>query len=208
MGDVHLQRRQLDDLMSVIRCLGDQRAMATGTGGGLDQVDLRRAQQCGTVARMARTRPPWATGGPGLARGLVKRGIRRRRLAGGLRGALHASLQRLNLLLELVDTLLQALHMRLNGRRSQHPFRRRKGQSPEAHVGFGWRCWCQHPQGSAMRGRADVLIGNLTSEVNVIMTSHALKRPCGRVPYRLPRSWSRCWCSSVRFKIMSPCPGM
>jgi hypothetical protein len=31
-------------------------------------------------------------------------------------------LQRLDLLLELVDTLLQALHMRLNGRRSQRPF--------------------------------------------------------------------------------------
>jgi hypothetical protein len=126
---------------------------------------------------MARTRPSWATRGPGLARGLVKRGIRRRRLAGGLRGALHASLQRLNLLLELVDTLLQALYMRLNGRRSQHPFCRRKGQSPEAHIGFGWRCWWQHPQGSAMRGCADVLIRNLISEVNVIMTSHAVKKP-------------------------------
>jgi aryl-alcohol dehydrogenase-like predicted oxidoreductase len=28
---------------------------------------------------------------------------------------------------------------------------------------------------------ADVLIGNLPSEVNIIMTSHAVKRPCGRV---------------------------
>src|SRR5919198_2057389 len=177
MGDVQLNRRQLDDLMSVIRCQGDQLAMATGTGGGLDQVDLRRAQQGGTVARMARTRPSWATRATGLAWGLVKRGIRRRRLAGSLRGALHASLQRLDLLLELVDTLLQALHMRLNGRRSQRPFRRGKGQSPEARVGFGWRCWCHHPQGSALRGRADVLIGNLTSAVNAIMMSQAVKRP-------------------------------
>src|SRR6266516_2717622 len=85
MGDVHLHRRQLDDLMGVIWCQGDQLAMATGTGGRLDQADLRRAQQRGPMARMARTRPAWATRGTGLARGLVKRGIRRRWLAGGLR---------------------------------------------------------------------------------------------------------------------------
>src|SRR5215510_14246990 len=177
MGDVHLQRRQLDDLVGVIGCQGDQLAMATGTGGRLDQADLRRAQQCGTVARMARTRPAWATRGTGLARGLVKRGIRRRWLAGGLRGALHTSLQRLNLLLKLADTLLQALHMRLNGRWSQRPFCWGKGQRPETRVGFGWRCWGHHPQGSALRGHAAVLIGNLTSEVNAIMTSHAVERP-------------------------------
>ena len=83
----------------------------------------------------------------------------------------------LNLLLQLVDTLLQALPMRLNGRRSQRPFRWGKGQNPETRVDFGWRCWCQHPQGSALRGHAAVLIGNLTSEVNAIMTSQGVDRP-------------------------------
>src|SRR5215510_15863275 len=102
MRDVHCDRRQLNDLMGVIRRQGDQLAMATGTGGGLDQAHFRGTQQAGAVARMARTRPSWATGGPWLARGLVKRGIRRRRLAGGLRGLLHTPLQGLDLLLELV----------------------------------------------------------------------------------------------------------
>jgi hypothetical protein len=93
-----------------------------------------------------------------------------------VRGALHTSWQRLNLWLTLVDTLLQALHMRWNGRRSQRPFWWGKGQSPETRVDFGWRCWGQHPQGSALKGHAAVLIGNLTSEVNAIMTSQVVER--------------------------------
>src|SRR5919109_305625 len=177
MDNVHLDRRQLNDLMSVIWRQGDQLAMATGTRGGLDQADFRGTQQRGTVARMARTRPAWATRVPGLACGLVKRGIRRRRLAGGLRGALHAALQRLHLLFELVDTLLQALHIRLHGRRSQRPFHWGKGQSPEVRIRVGLCGWCDHPQGSAMRGHAAVLIGNLTSEVNAVRTSYAVERP-------------------------------
>ena len=137
MGDGHLDRRQLNDLMGVIRCQGYQLAMATGTGGGLDQVHLRGAQQGGAVARMARPSASCATGVAWLARGFLKRGIRRRRLAGSLRGLLHASLQGLDLFLELVNALLQALHMSLNGRRGQLPFRCGKGKSPEDGVGFG-----------------------------------------------------------------------
>lgn len=32
-----------------------------------------------------------------------------------------------------------------------------------------------------MSGYADVLIGNLTSEVNAILTLHVVRDPCGRV---------------------------
>jgi hypothetical protein len=151
--------------------------MATGPGGGLDQAPLRGTQPAGAVARMARTRPSWATGGPGLARGLVKRGIRRRRLAGGVRGLLHTPLQGLDLLLELVDTRLSSLRMRLHGRRRQCPFHGSKRQSPEGRVGFTWRRRCHHAWGSAQRGRSEVLIGNPTSKVNTIMTSHAVENP-------------------------------
>src|SRR2546427_4416519 len=97
MGDVHLDRRQLNDLRGVRWRQGYPLAMATGTGGGLDQADLRWAQQGGAVARMARTSPSRATGGAWLARGLLKRGIRRRRLPGGLRGLLHTPLEGLDL---------------------------------------------------------------------------------------------------------------
>ena len=160
--------------------------MATGTRGGLDQVDLRGTPHGGTVTRMTRTCSAGATGATRLARGLVKRGIRRRRLARGVRGALHAALEWLDLLLELVDMLLQALHIRLHSRRSQRPFHGRKGQGPKTGVGMGWRCWCHHPQGAAMSGYADVLIGNLTSEVNAIMTLPVVRDPCGRVPGTAP----------------------
>jgi len=47
------------------------------------------------------------------------------------------ALEGLDLFLEMVDTLLQALHMRLNGRRGQLPFRWGKGKSPGERVGFG-----------------------------------------------------------------------
>src|SRR6266446_1400793 len=177
MGDVHLDRWELDDLMGVIGRQRDQLPMATGTRGGLNQTDLRGTQQGGPVARMARTRPAWAARTTGLTRGLVKRRIRRRGFTGGLRGTLHASLQRLALVLELVDPLLQVRHMRLHGRRRQRPFHWGTGQSPAIRVGCGWRCWCPHPSDSAIRGYTDVLIGNLTSEVNVIMTSHVVARP-------------------------------
>ena len=50
MGDVHLDRRQLDHLMGVVRRQRDQLAMATGTRGGLDQVHLGRAEQGGAGA--------------------------------------------------------------------------------------------------------------------------------------------------------------
>ena len=45
MMDIHLDRRQLNDLMRVVRCHRHQLAVAAGTGAGLDQVDLSRAEQ-------------------------------------------------------------------------------------------------------------------------------------------------------------------
>lgn len=194
-GKGHLHRRQCDALVSVLWCQGEQLALATGTGGRLDQADLRRAQPRGPVARMARTRPAWATRGTGLARGLVQRGLRRRWRAGGVRGALHTSLQRLNLLRKLVDTLLQALHMRLNGRWSPRPCGWGKGPRPETRIAFGWRCWGQPPQGSALRGQAAVLIGNLTSAVNAMMTSQAVERPLWSRTFSSGWLW-QCSCQS------------
>ena len=69
MGDVHLDRRQLDDLMGVIRREGDQLAMATGTRGGLDQAHLRGLNKV-TPAPDGPDAP--RVGWRGAARGLVK----------------------------------------------------------------------------------------------------------------------------------------
>jgi hypothetical protein len=44
MVNVHLDRRQLDDLMGVVGRQGNRVAMATGTGAGLDEMDLRGTQ--------------------------------------------------------------------------------------------------------------------------------------------------------------------
>src|SRR5262245_5875459 len=67
--------------------------------------------------------------------------------------------------------------MRLHGRRRQCPFHGRKRQSPEGRVGFTWSRRCHPAWGSAQRGRSEVLIGNPTSKVNTIMTSHAVENP-------------------------------
>ena len=44
MVNVHLDRRQLDDVMSVVGRQGNQVAMATGTGAGFDEMDLGGTQ--------------------------------------------------------------------------------------------------------------------------------------------------------------------
>ena len=75
MGEVHLDRRELDDVMGVIGRQREQRPMATGTRSGLKQRDLRGTSHGGSVARMAQTRSVGGAGTTGLARGLVKRRI-------------------------------------------------------------------------------------------------------------------------------------
>ena len=81
MGDVYLDRGQLDDLMGVIGRERDQLAMTTRTRGGLDDVDLGRAEQGGTGAAMAGSRTalaPFGLSWPAL--GLGEGRIRRWRL--------------------------------------------------------------------------------------------------------------------------------
>src|SRR4029434_425103 len=75
--------------------------------------------------------------------------------------------------------------MRLHGRRRQCPFHGRKRQSPEGRVGFTWSCRCHHARGSAQRGGSDILIGNLTSKFNSIMTSHVVENPLWSRTYHL-----------------------
>ncbi len=151
--------------------------MATGTRGGRKQRALRETPPGGPVARMTRPRPASPAGTTGRARGLVTRRIRRRRRAGGLRGAFQAPLQGIELVRELVDPLVPARPIRLPDRRSQRPCPWKKGPRPKTCVGVVWLCGCQHLPGAARRGDAEVLLGHLTSEVDAIMTSHMVERP-------------------------------
>jgi hypothetical protein len=141
MMNVHLDRRQLDDLMSVVGRQGNQGAMATGTGAGLDEMDLRGTQEGWPSAAMAFLPAACAAGGFALAFGLVEGCIRRRGLPGGLRGLGQLCLQGLDVLLklldlalaldhltlELSDLLMLALEVVLHGWWSEFPFKLGKG---------------------------------------------------------------------------------
>jgi len=72
MVNVHLDRRQLDDVMSVVGRQGNHVAMATGTGAGLDEMDLGGTQEGWPSAAMAFLPAVCAAGGFALAFGLVE----------------------------------------------------------------------------------------------------------------------------------------
>ncbi len=137
MGNVQVDRGQLNHLVGVVRRKRHQLTVSTGTRGGLDQVYLGWRQQGGAGTRMALASAAFASRCLPRALGFFERRIRRRGLAGGLRGLLHPPLQGVDLLLEVVHALLQMLQMRLDGRRGELPFRLGKGKSPEKVVGFG-----------------------------------------------------------------------
>src|SRR5215470_16050448 len=71
--DVHLDRGQFKHLMSVVRGQGYQLAMTTGTGAGLNEMDLGGAEQLGPVAAMALLPAAFACGFFALAFGFVER---------------------------------------------------------------------------------------------------------------------------------------
>ena len=48
--DVHLDGRQFDDLVGVVRGKRDKLVIAAGTGVGLDEMDLSWAEQLGALA--------------------------------------------------------------------------------------------------------------------------------------------------------------
>ena len=139
MADLHLDRRQLDHLMGVVRRERYQLAMATGTRGGLDQVYLGWCQQGGTRSLVARAPPTFARELAPLARGFFKRRIRRRGFAGSLGGFPHLPLQGIDLVLELADMLLKASDMLLNRWRGNVPLQVGKGQGPQEGGGGGLR---------------------------------------------------------------------
>jgi len=70
--DLHLDGRQLDDLMGVVGRQGNQVALATGTGARLDEMDFRGAEQRGPVATVIFLATAFAGGGFALAFGLVE----------------------------------------------------------------------------------------------------------------------------------------
>jgi hypothetical protein len=80
MMDLHLDRWHLNHLMGVIGREGDQLAMTTRTRGGLDPVDLGRAEQGGADAAMTGSSTAFASFGRApLALRLFEGRIRRRR---------------------------------------------------------------------------------------------------------------------------------
>ena len=85
--------------------------MSTGTRAGLNQLHISRAEQARTGSRMALATASFAGGRAPFALGLFERRIRRRGLTGGLRGFLHAPLEGVDLFLELLDALFQALQI-------------------------------------------------------------------------------------------------
>jgi len=113
MVNVHLDRRQLDDVMSVVGRQGNQVAMATGTGAGFDEMDLGGTQEGWPSAAMAFLPAVGAAGGFALAFGLVEGCSRRRGLTGGLRGLGPLFLQGLDVLLQLLDLALTLYHLTL-----------------------------------------------------------------------------------------------
>src|SRR5262249_57814062 len=51
--DVHLDRWQFNHLMGVVQGQGYQLAIATGTGAGLNEIDVGEAEQLAPVAALA-----------------------------------------------------------------------------------------------------------------------------------------------------------
>ena len=120
--------------------------MATGTRAGLNEMDLSGAQQGGTFAMMAPLSTPFPCGGFPLPLGLVKRRVRRRRLAGGLRRVVDPPLQGLDLCLELRDLCLELRDLLVLGRdvilhrqRGELPFELAKGKRPQDGGGMSRR---------------------------------------------------------------------
>jgi hypothetical protein len=113
MVHVHLDGWHLDDLMGVVGRQGNQVAMATGTGAGFNEMDLGGTQEGWPSATMAFLPAASAAGGFALAFGLVAGCIRRRGLAGGLRGLGQPFLQGLDVVLKLLDLALELSHLGL-----------------------------------------------------------------------------------------------
>jgi hypothetical protein len=153
--------------------------MATGTGARRNEMDFSGAEQGGPVAPMALLPAAFAGGCFALALRFVEGRIRRRRLAGGLRGLGQLSLQGLDLLLELLDLALQLRHLALelsdlmilalegvlNGWWGEFPLELAKGKRPQDRVGMGLRGSGHDHQGSCRCGVSSVrLIGKSSSQ--------------------------------------------
>src|SRR5262245_49199267 len=171
--DLHRDGRQLDDLMGVVGRQGDQVAMATGTGAGLNEMDLGGGKQGGPFATMALLSTPFPCGGFPLPLGLAKRRIRRRRLARGLRRFVDPPLQGLDLFLELLDLCLElgdllvlGREVILHRRRGDLPLELAKGKRPQDGVDMSLRARRPYHPGSRRCEVCSVsLFGNNVSKL-------------------------------------------
>ena len=154
--------------------------MATGTGARLNEMDLGGAKQGGTFATMALLSTPFAGGCFPLPLGLVKRRIRRRRFARGLRRFVDPPLQGLDLFLELLDLCLALSELCLalgdllvlgrdvilNRRWGEFPLELAKGKRPQDGIGMRMReRRLYHPGARQWEVCAVSLIGSSVSKL-------------------------------------------
>ena len=156
--------------------------MATGTGARLNEMGLGRAQERWPLTAMALLPAVFACGGSLVALGLVEGGIRRRRLTRYLGGLLDASLEGLDLLLELSDLLVLVLEVVLHSRRGELPLHVAKGQGPQDGVARRLRGRRLYHPGSRRCGVSSVsLLGTNASKLERGLANPRQEPPCERI---------------------------